>query len=460
MKKLFAYLICIITCLALLSSCDMLKHEHIMGEWQYDENVHWRVPKCTWNRCDFDIAEEPHTDEDKNDICDTCEYNIEHVHKTKLDIKETGHREVYTCGCESASEYEPHINEDYNKTCDVCGYLVSLECQVKYVPSLGDDGKTGHFPQPLCDCCEFGTLVISPHYDSDKDHLCDACGYRKEGDTCKIYWRACGNRGHMLVDECSCNDLQRVAIPHEDIDLNLLCDTCSYDMRNMTAAYVTMRLYDYEEWMWTLALEDVVEVERNNHLISENEHIVHKTSTTNALEIERIFDAYFWVTVYTEAFVTEPLSETCSFEVVFRLNDGTTREIKAYSDANGSTVYKTYDDTGAVVYKSFQYYPTIKDAYIDNEVYTFVDSVGDGVIYLLEDGEEVAVCSIPMSELKFDYNIYTNDYSNTPYKYVIRSEGYEIQFISETVFLINGRFRSELIGTTISKLVAKLSQSS
>ena len=72
MKKLFAILICAIMCVTLLASCDSLKHEHTQGEWQHDEKVHWRITYCSWNKCDFDIIEEQHIDEDKNGICDVC----------------------------------------------------------------------------------------------------------------------------------------------------------------------------------------------------------------------------------------------------------------------------------------------------------------------------------------------------------------------------------------------------
>ena len=79
MKKLFALLICIITCLALLSSCNMLEHEHTMSDWKHNETEHWREPVCGRNDCIIqaevhDLGE--HSDEDKNEICDVCGYCI------------------------------------------------------------------------------------------------------------------------------------------------------------------------------------------------------------------------------------------------------------------------------------------------------------------------------------------------------------------------------------------------
>ena len=85
MKKLFAILVCAIMCVTLLASCDSLKHEHTPGKWQHNEKVHWRVPICSWDMCDFDIIENQHIDEDENDICDVCGYEYVFIFKLKYD---------------------------------------------------------------------------------------------------------------------------------------------------------------------------------------------------------------------------------------------------------------------------------------------------------------------------------------------------------------------------------------
>ncbi len=85
MKKLFAILICAIMCVTLLASCDSLKHEHIKGEWEYNETQHWQDVTCTWNKCDIDITSEDHIDTDENDICDVCGYEYVFIFKLKYD---------------------------------------------------------------------------------------------------------------------------------------------------------------------------------------------------------------------------------------------------------------------------------------------------------------------------------------------------------------------------------------
>ena len=79
MKKLFAFLMCAIMCLTLLSSCNVPEHEHTMSDWKYNETEHWREPVCGINNCIIqaevhDLGE--HSDEDKNEICDVCGYCI------------------------------------------------------------------------------------------------------------------------------------------------------------------------------------------------------------------------------------------------------------------------------------------------------------------------------------------------------------------------------------------------
>ncbi len=48
-------------------------HQHIFGEWEYDENFHWCTWDCTWDMCDIDTTAE-HFDGDEDGICDACGY--------------------------------------------------------------------------------------------------------------------------------------------------------------------------------------------------------------------------------------------------------------------------------------------------------------------------------------------------------------------------------------------------
>lgn len=82
MKKTIAFLFCVIMCLACLSACNTVQHEHTMSEWKYSETMHWRVSVCSRNECAlpdvvYDYGE--HVDEDKNEICDVCGYTMPEI---------------------------------------------------------------------------------------------------------------------------------------------------------------------------------------------------------------------------------------------------------------------------------------------------------------------------------------------------------------------------------------------
>lgn len=128
MKKLFAILICAIMCVTLLASCDSLKHEHIKGEWEYNEEQHWQNVTCTWNKCDFNIASEDHVDENNDGVCDVCGYlsKIGGAFEFEYVGTEEGHCEhkVGTT-CDGTCVKSPHEDYDADLFCDFCGYELS-----------------------------------------------------------------------------------------------------------------------------------------------------------------------------------------------------------------------------------------------------------------------------------------------------------------------------------------------
>lgn len=50
-------------------------HDHVFGQWQYDDSFHWCDAYCTLEQCDIDTVNE-HFDYDENNICDICGYEI------------------------------------------------------------------------------------------------------------------------------------------------------------------------------------------------------------------------------------------------------------------------------------------------------------------------------------------------------------------------------------------------
>lgn len=77
MKKILPLILALMLLLLCLASCDSSKHEHITGDWKYNEYGHWQPIICNLNTCH--IEEAPlleHVDDNDDNICDTCSYVI------------------------------------------------------------------------------------------------------------------------------------------------------------------------------------------------------------------------------------------------------------------------------------------------------------------------------------------------------------------------------------------------
>lgn len=75
MKKILSLILALMLLLLCLASCDSSKHEHITGDWKYNEYGHWQPITCNFNTCN--LEETPisdHTDDNDDNICDVCGY--------------------------------------------------------------------------------------------------------------------------------------------------------------------------------------------------------------------------------------------------------------------------------------------------------------------------------------------------------------------------------------------------
>lgn len=94
-------------------------------------------------------------------------------HSYEYIVYETGHYMQYTCGCPSPDIMGEHYDHDEDWKCDACGYdmLIGGAHEFEYVAS-----EEGHCPHKLGEICD-GTCEKSPHEDLDGDLFCDICGY-------------------------------------------------------------------------------------------------------------------------------------------------------------------------------------------------------------------------------------------------------------------------------------------
>lgn len=94
-------------------------------------------------------------------------------HSCEYIVYEAGHHKVYVCGCPSPDIMGEHYDHDEDWKCDACGYdmITGSGCEFEYVAS-----EEGHCPHKLGEICD-GTCEQSPHEDVDGDLFCDICGY-------------------------------------------------------------------------------------------------------------------------------------------------------------------------------------------------------------------------------------------------------------------------------------------
>ena len=175
MRRFFTIFATVLFGLGCFTACNFLKHEHITGEWEYDEIYHWRIPICTWHKCDFDPYIGEHIDENLDEKCDICEYTLSEkshtAHTGEWHSSEYAHWYQYTCGCPSPDIAEEHRDNDGNGVCDACGYvMLEHEHAVEYYQD-----ENGHSWEYTCGCAT--PPNFAQHWDGDGDGKCDDCAY-------------------------------------------------------------------------------------------------------------------------------------------------------------------------------------------------------------------------------------------------------------------------------------------
>lgn len=153
-------------------------HEHIFGEWQYSEDMHWCSWECTFEACDIDTADY-HSDDDSNGVCDVCGYagSDLHIHKEVKRFNENGHWWAFTCGCDYQVTVDDHFDTDGDCYCDVCSYYIPEIVQLGTVETWLNDitaedvvsvrtTRSGSYTELLPGFVEIFTVT-------DKDDLAD-----------------------------------------------------------------------------------------------------------------------------------------------------------------------------------------------------------------------------------------------------------------------------------------------
>ena len=228
------------TCNAEYGETNPNNHAGTLGEWQSDENNHWKEYSCCGVR-----AEESHHDWDNGKVttqptctnagektftCNECGRKkteqidaTGHSWKQEWNSDETHHWHECVNGCDAKDAYAEHADADKNHVCDTCGKVLS-EC--------ADDNK-----DHKCDYCG---KVLSECADTDKDHKCDYCG--KTLSEC-----ADDNKDHKCdycgktLSECTddnkdhkCDYCGKVLSECADDNKDHKCDYCGKTISNHT----------------------------------------------------------------------------------------------------------------------------------------------------------------------------------------------------------------------------------
>ena len=192
------------TCIA-KAKCNVCKAEYgetnpgnhagTLGEWQSDENNHWKEYSC----CGAEADRGPHDWDngqvttqptctnagEKTFTCNECGRKkteqidaTGHSWKQEWNSDETHHWHECANGCDAKDAYAEHADADKNHVCDTCGKVLS-ECA-----DDNKDHKCDYCGKVLSECaddnkdhkCDYCGKVLSVCADDNKDHKCDYCG--------------------------------------------------------------------------------------------------------------------------------------------------------------------------------------------------------------------------------------------------------------------------------------------
>ncbi len=214
--------------------CDVCEwdynHKHSYANvWSHDKDNHWYAVTC-----DHDIAGKnlaPHSDEDKDGICDGCLWNYDHEHtfSSEWAQDENDHWHAVTCEHEiDVKDRAAHTDANNDGACDVCGWDNGHEHT--YNENVWRFDEDNHWYAPTCNHDIIGK-DFAPHADEDDDGLCDECGY-VVCDNHEIDYTADWQfdaTTHWRPSKCGHASAMMEAAGHSMDTEGRLCTICGYD---------------------------------------------------------------------------------------------------------------------------------------------------------------------------------------------------------------------------------------
>ena len=183
------------TCNAEYGETNPNNHAGTLGEWQSDENNHWKEYSCCGAKADRghhdwdngEVTTQPTCTNagEKTFTCNECGRKkteqidaTGHSWKQEWNSDETHHWHECANGCNAKDAYAEHADNDKNHVCDTCGKVLS-ECA-----DDNKDHKCDYCGKTLSECaddnkdhkCDYCGKTLSECADDNKDHKCDYCG--------------------------------------------------------------------------------------------------------------------------------------------------------------------------------------------------------------------------------------------------------------------------------------------
>ena len=236
-------------------------HTEHTGRWLSFEIGHSYQFTCG---CPSAAEIEVHYDNDGDQICDVCDYEMPPKTCTQPFEwvgYEEGHVMHMLCDCcEAPDVIEPHEDKNGDLVCDLCNYIMPVPEHTEHTGRWGC-GEEAHWYEYTCGCVN--NDIAELHYDHNNDGLCDACGYELSAQTCTQPFEWVGyEEGHVMHMLCDCCEAPDVIEPHEDKNGDLVCDFCNYEMPARDSYSLTMNnpKWLYEELKPTYYVGEIVSV--------------------------------------------------------------------------------------------------------------------------------------------------------------------------------------------------------
>ncbi len=211
-------------------------HNYAPG-WGYKgEDGHAHV--CQTENCEEHDAVKQH-EFGTDDICDTCEYERDHVHSWEDDWTKSDSKHWYACGgCEEKQNPEDHIYPNGSDTCNKCGYTREHADNHTFGDTWNYDA-TGHWYE-----CRCGKKNEFSEHIFGTDDICDICKYeRKHVHAYGTTWKTNANE-HWK--ECACTAHDSTA-PHI-FGTGDICDICEYERAHVHAYGTTWTNDEQSHW--------------------------------------------------------------------------------------------------------------------------------------------------------------------------------------------------------------------